>query len=457
MHYNSLSNTEIHLEKLLQQYSKCSEPISVDFRNMIPDFNFADRVTHLIHTYPAKLLMHIPHFFLSNSTLSKPGDTVLDPFSGSGTVLLESIIAGRRAYGVDINPLARLVSKVKTQPIPSKRLKLAIRSLLRRIPKTPRTNTPDVVNLEYWFPQQTIDKLQCLLEAIRKTRNTDVKDFFLVTFSQCLKKVSYADPRISVPVRLRSNQYDKTHYLHDKVIEHLSELDSVDVISVFSRALETNFKRLLKLNSIITNTNYAQVICSDASKLNFEFSNNGCRNDSIPDNSIQLIITSPPYPGAQKYIRASTFSLGWLGLCSSSNLMDLKRKVIGREEFRKNEYCEKIITGDSDADYLIGKIYEKNKKCAAIASSYILEMKNVLKEQYRVLKKGGYFVLVAANNRICGENFRTQEYLRRVSKDLGFVEQLLLIDDIRSRGLMTKRNATANIISREYIVVFKKI
>ena len=72
------------------------------------------------------------------------------------------------------------------------------------------------------------------------------------------------------------------------------------------------------------------------------------------------------------------------------------------------------------------------------------------------LKKGGYIVLVAANNTVCGYDFKTQEYLRHIIESLGFETVLQLVDNIHSRGLMTKRNKTASIISCEWVMVFKK-
>jgi hypothetical protein len=75
---------------------------------------------------------------------------------------------------------------------------------------------------------------------------------------------------------------------------------------------------------------------------------------------------------------------------------------------------------------------------------------------HRVLTPGGHLVLVAANNRLCDREFRTQDYLRRVAEDLGFELALRLVDDIRSRGLMTKRNETASMIAREWVLVFRK-
>ena len=65
-------------------------------------------------------------------------------------------------------------------------------------------------------------------------------------------------------------------------------------------------------------------------------------------------------------------------------------------------------------------------------------------------------MLVAANNQICGHEFRTQHYLRLIAEETGFRTILRLVDDIRSRGLMTKRNKTASVITREWVLVFAK-
>jgi hypothetical protein len=74
----------------------------------------------------------------------------------------------------------------------------------------------------------------------------------------------------------------------------------------------------------------------------------------------------------------------------------------------------------------------------------------------RVLKPKRYMVLIAGNNRVCGKRFMTEHYLRRIAEDEGFTLVLRLVDDIRSRGLMTKRNKTASVITREWVLVFRK-
>lgn len=67
---------------------------------------------HGLHSYPARMIPQIANRLIQMK--SKPGELVLDPFCGSGGVLVESLLAGRNAIGVDINPLAHLIALVKT-------------------------------------------------------------------------------------------------------------------------------------------------------------------------------------------------------------------------------------------------------------------------------------------------------------------------------------------------------
>ena len=74
-----------------------------------------DRATHLLHWYPAKMFYRIPDQILR---ALRPDNScvILDPFCGSGTVLVEGLVRGYSAIGIDINPMARLISRVKTTP-----------------------------------------------------------------------------------------------------------------------------------------------------------------------------------------------------------------------------------------------------------------------------------------------------------------------------------------------------
>lgn len=431
--------------RFLDKYSKGKEPVQVNFRKLVDEIKFQDRATHFVHSYPAKLLPNIPYFFLNNSFFVSEGDNVLDPFCGSGTVLLESKLAGMNPLGCDANPLARLISKVKTSNYNEKTL-INIRDSLREElsnGETIENNFPDVVNLDYWFLPNIKVQLNTILKNINLISDEKYRNFFLLCFSNCIKKVSLADSRVAVPVRIKVEHYPIGHQFRERNEKKLNELETLNVYDKFFEILDTNIKRYQNKKKIFKSRFIGKVGSIDA------------RNLKLPDNSIDLIITSPPYAGAQKYIRASSLNLGWTELIKANKLRYLDSKNIGRENYLKSEYLELKKTGIKDADLLLEKIHAKNPLRAHIAANYLLEMRMALRESVRVLKPNKHLVLVAANNQVCGFEFKTQEYLRQIAEGLGMITICRLIDDIKSYGLMTKRNKTASIITCEWVLILK--
>ena len=92
----------------------------------------------------------------------------------------------------------------------------------------------------------------------------DVREFFLVSFSQCVRKVSLADPRLAVPVRLQYGQYPATHRLSEKTNSHLRWLRRVNVQEVFSEIVGTNARRLATLEFNGDEFSPASIYCSDS-------------------------------------------------------------------------------------------------------------------------------------------------------------------------------------------------
>lgn len=443
------------LSEYIDRYTEDNIPIEVSFRKLVNNLTNVDRATHLIHTYPAKLLMHIPYFFLNNNLFSKPGDIVLDPFCGSGTVLLEAVLSSRQSIGVDANPLARLISEVKASYYDIELLRGISSDLRSSIRSNTFAQVPDVVNVDYWFLPHIKKQLASILHSINKICCEKYRRFFLVCFSNSIKKLSLSDPRVSVPVKLKISQYKEGHPLRSKTESALQMLNVVNAIEKFFEIVTCNIERCGKFNALNTTKLPSVVIGSDAKKLQYEYDAEK-KGLILEDNTVDIIITSPPYAGAQKYIRASSLNLGWLELAKGRELRELEDLNIGREHYRKEQYRSLLKTGVVEADQLLEKIHKINPLRAHIAACYLTEMRAAFSEAARVLKPGGYMVLVAANNQICGNEFKTQEYLQSIVEDFGLRTQLRLIDDIKSYGLMTKRNKTANIITREWVLIFKK-
>ena len=437
-------------EYFVREYSKTSTPIAISFRDLFPEMNRSDRYTHLIHSYPAKLLVHIPYFFLNNSFFSQKGDTILDPFCGTGTVLLEANLAGRNAIGADANPLARLIASVKTKKLEDSVLVETLSTLIHRAKLFRKVEYPNVVNRDFWFPLNTQFQLAKIRRAISELPNGEYKDFFAVCFSNCIKKVSYADPRIAVPVKLKLDRFDKRGEQYQKIRKRLIELESINVFDKFNAICAENIIRIKKINSLSSDV-FSKIVSDNAQILTTVIGG----KEMLQDGSVDMVLTSPPYAGAQKYIRSSSLNLGWLGFTELEDLRNLDSKSIGRENYCLTDVKD-VKTGIDSADKLLSNLFLLNKKRAYIVGNYLQEMKIALNESIRVLKANGYFIIVIGNNKVCNNEFNTQAYLTEYVEAQGLKLQFKLIDDIKSYGLMTKRNKTADIISREWILVFKK-
>jgi DNA modification methylase len=443
--------TETALDRVLDTYARTSRPVEMDFRALVPWIKSSDRSSHIIHPYPAKLLPHIVHFFLANEQMCPRDGIVLDPFSGSGTVGLEAILSGRNAVLFDVNPLARLIAQVKTTPVSEPRMIRAVDRVVARFGAHKSADMPDVVNRDHWYYPHIQDKLARLKRSIMDESSPELRRFLLVCFSVICQRLSLADPRVSVPVRLSAARYVKDSARHLQITRRLNSLKRVDVLNVFIEIAKANTVRVSSLNLLNDALGSAKIAGRDAKQLA------GIqRNSKLSDDSVDLVITSPPYGGAQKYVRSSSLSLGWLGLASSAQLRPLEGQTIGREHYLKHEYTTYEPSGIPEADSVLAPIYERYPLRAHIAANYLREMHLACAEISRVLKPGGHAVVVIGNNQVCGQPFLTSQYLATIFQNLGLTLTFEGIDTIRSRGLMTKRNKTASMITCESVLLLTK-
>ena len=128
-------------------------------------------LTHGVHKFPAKFFPELPRYLITK--YSKPGDVVLDPMCGSGTVLLESILQNRHTIGIDIDPIAKLISKVKTTSIKSDLLDNARDIISKSVDSLVRTNKniniPEFNYRDKWFKIFVLEELAIIKESIKKT------------------------------------------------------------------------------------------------------------------------------------------------------------------------------------------------------------------------------------------------------------------------------------------------
>ena len=463
---------DTQIEKFNARYQKTSKPIRVSFRSLCSGWPWAKRselYTHLMHKYPAKILPYIPIFFLSSETYASREETILDPFAGTGTVLLESIIHPyfkRNAIGVEINPLARLIAKVKTTPLDTVKLRKEAKALISRIKAfSGKVDIPEFTNRDYWFSPRIQTELAKIKRCIEELVDPDFKDFFFVCFSSIIREVSLADPNIPPPVILNPKNFVKNPKRQKGAVTLLRRKKWARPLGYFRRKIEKNIRRidtLSRIKELHDKQVKSEIVWDDArelkrGKLIVKGQIDKTEAKPIADESIGLVITSPPYINAQKYIRTTKFELLWLGLVSEKGIVDLDRNIMGTERIHWSEYINTPLIGIESADKVIKRIYARDKERAAIVSKYFSDMRQVTKEIYRVLKKGGRFILVIGDNTVCGTKVENHKVLSDIAiQDAGFEVETILVDRIRSRGMITKRHETGGLVLDEWVIVLKK-
>jgi DNA modification methylase len=117
----------------------------VDLKGMFPDIRGTGYLTHGFDAYPAKMIPHMARFLIEK--VSEPGQTILDPFCGSGAVLIESAISDRNAIGIDFNPVAIALAKAKSTTCDTEILRCQLSEILGRLLKCTNGQSYDFPNI----------------------------------------------------------------------------------------------------------------------------------------------------------------------------------------------------------------------------------------------------------------------------------------------------------------------
>lgn len=401
----------------------------VNFKQICSDYQ-RNYYTNLIHSYPAKMYGPIAQSLIC--IYAKKGDTILEPYCGTGTVLMQAKLYGMSSIGIDINPLACLIAKVKTSNLNVHKLREEAIKLFYSINKNNLDiEIPAFENRDYWFEKKNQKDLARILYGIKKISNIKYKNFFLVCFSSIIRKASNADPEIKPPVKTK------------KMLELMEDGKKIDVIEEFKNNVNLNLKRLERF-------------CLDCDKsANVKIINDDFKNVDIPNETIDLVITSPPYIGSQKYIRSTRLELLWLNLVKSKKLRDLDYKTIGTEGILSRDIMIDKL-GISQVDRLIKNITKIDKRRAYMVYKYFFDMEKCIQRIYRILKNEKYFILVIGDNTVRGYSIPTHRILSEIMIRNGFKKDKILRDKIKYRGFMKKRHCTAGIIDYEWILIFRK-
>lgn len=425
------------LDCLLRRYSEDLQPIEVSFRQLVGPIPVSD-LTHSIYPYPARILRQIPRFFLNCEQAVRQCGAVLDPFCGSGTVIVESCAAGIPSWGIDSNPFARLLTQVKTTNLESECTESATKEVLERAKHRRSVVMPEVVNVDHWFGSKTKRDLGRIYGTIGEMDCSEsLRRYLLLSLALTAERCSLRDQRIPVPVRR-----------HDwmRVVEDQPPTLAWDTFSEVAQSMGRRVACLPVHPGVVHVVEGESAVAADQiydQRLSKRLRRPG------------LVLTSPPYGAAQKYIRSSSLALGWTGLAGVGELAELERQTIGREHFLKHER-EGFAASNQELYAALRTVRERDEVRAMIYAEYFRAMAAALRSVATVMAPGGMLVLIAGTNVVAGQSLETGRYLKDIIVDLGLVTILELHDELRGRVLLTKRRGRGTPMMRETIFLFRK-
>ena len=265
------------------------------------DWDFADantgHLTHALHPYPAKFIPQIPQALIQE--LSSVGDTVLDMFCGSGTTLLEALRLGRNAVGIDANPLAALISRVKTTPLAAAEFDELEehRAVCERIlaeaalasgglfgngrPFRSSGWRPAPQVCEFWFEPHVVEELAALREQANQVVSARARALCLVALSAIVVAVSKQD--------------SDTRYVRRK-----KSIEPGAAVRRYLSQLKSAISAVQEMSNLVEDRLSCRVLTADILQA----------PDTVP---LDLVVTSPPYPNAYSYHLYHRTRMIWLG------------------------------------------------------------------------------------------------------------------------------------------------
>lgn len=325
------------------------------------DWNFAERerphAIEAIHPYPAKFIGEIPRALMRTLTCQQ-GTLVFDPFAGSGTTLMEAQRLGLPSVGVDLNPIACLIARVKTGDMPTHLVGKA-RAISAAAARSRVMCTRNIPNVDHWFKAGIQDAIASLLNELRTVEDGATLDALRLALSSILVRVS--------------NQDSDTRYA---AVE--KNIDREDVFTQFVAAAEKLNRALAARDWVIGR---AKVI--EANTLTVSPEQLGGR--------VGLVITSPPYPNAYEYWLYHKYRMWWLGF----DPLAVKEQEIGARAhfFKRNHHTENHFWDQMRATFQLLRT---------------------------VLVKRGYACFVIGRSKIHGRIIDNADIIQAVAAEVGF-------------------------------------
>jgi hypothetical protein len=380
--------------------------------------------------YPAKMVSRLADGLVDKYAHS--ATRVLDPFCGSGAVLVSAAKKAIPATGIDINPVASLLSEVKINgfsPEVAKEKASQLIALAGRTDPLPM----QWVSKDYWFTPLTLHKFERLRAAAKVLKLHEDRDGIAVLLSMCLavRLCSRADQRSPKPfiskdaISVRKGRHFDPYKTTVSVLDDLSQVSTAPHCSATSRFILANIA---------------------SAKFPVEQVGNHSH-----------VITSPPYINAQDYFRNFKLELYVLEGVLPFTVESLTTKFIGTE---RGNLLAGIEEDEIESHFdLLPNLRSLDKHAArlgAVVHRYISDMNRAFVNMKEMLESGACVVLVCGDNLVGGMSIKTWRVLKQMLESQGFTMFDMFTDQIANRMLATKRAGHKGLIKEEVVCAFKR-
>lgn len=364
--------------------------------------------------------------------LTAPGATVLDPMCGSGTVVRLAAESKRIGIGADVDPLAVIITRTACHRLWSKDLVARAEALVAKasrlggqLPEWIRKDRETAEFVDYWFaPEQAAD-LSRLARVLAKGALSD--DPLRVAFS---RMIVTKDGGASLA---RDTSHSRPH--------RVADTNDYDVFDEFIKSA----KKLEALIEVGRSAHRTRIRRADARTLNF-----------VKPESVDLVVTSPPYLNAIDYLRGHRMSLVWMGW-TVSTVRSLRGESVGVERSMDDVAPEvKEIT-----DAAVPRLTDLPNRRQGMVLRFTHDMDRLARSLRRVVIPKGHLVMVVADSQLAGVPISNAAICAGAARRYGFklIEETVRPLPARHRYLPPPTTSTGTLSQRmkeEIVFTFRR-
>ena len=387
-----------------------------------------------LHRYPATMLPQIGIKLLKDFNIKK--GKLLDPYCGSGSSFASGLECGiNEMQGFDINPLAVLISrakftKVSIHSITEQKAELrgTVFDFIKDENNLNKLPQPKIVNVEYWFSKEVIQKLNILRYFIFEIKDNHLRNFFLLPFSETVRSCSYT----------RNKEFK------------LYRIKEEDILNFNPDVFEVYFKKLNDAIFIYSNIYFPKL--TEKVKVDVTFS-----KFTPQSKYYDVVLTSPPYGDSRTtvaYGQFSTLSNEWVGI-------DYARRIDSM--LMGGKKSKSLFRGSAIIDDQVHQIAKDDAKRAMEVSAFYQDLGDSISEIAQSVQTGGKIFYVVGNRTVKNVQLKTDQFIaeqfeKNSFKHVTTIERALSNKTMPSKNSPTnKKGKTIPTMLFEYIVVCEKI